>query len=184
MGAQDKLSFCQLFLRLKSSSNQTVLMPKRERKTKKLRPFLESKKLKKSRTRGWPNQRTMSSFSFMGITKVGEGSEMKENEVPLEMNFSKGLEWLIDRNVISRTWSTQANQCKKENGGKDYLCLLREYEALLKTQDNSTGLLGGYKDTKLQQAYESVSKLKRGNVHLGNGTKFFFPFFFFSFILR
>ncbi len=106
-----------------------------------------------------------SSFSYRGITKVGEGSEKQEHEVPIEIRAIATLDWLLDRNVVSRAWAKQASACRKD--GKDFVALVEHMESLLASgRDTSKGLFGGYNDAALNACEAAMAAYRKGNTHM------------------
>ena len=107
-------------------------------------------------------KRNMATFS---ITKVSEGSEKREEDIPIEIRASNALDWLLDRNVVSRAWAKQASACRKD--GKDYVALREEMDHLLAcTPDTSRGLFGGYNNPALNACEAALAAYAKGYTHL------------------
>jgi hypothetical protein len=107
----------------------------------------------------------MATFSYRGITKVGEGAEKGEQDIPIEIRAAGVLDWLLDRNAVSRAWAKQASACRKD--GKDYVALREGMERLLATTaDTSKGLFGGYNDAALAACDAALAAYAKGSTHL------------------
>jgi hypothetical protein len=105
-------------------------------------------------------------FQYHGISKESEGSEKREEDIPIVIRVDGVLEWLQERNLASRNWMAHAAACRKALKVIDYVMALDHMEELLKTTpDQSRGLFGGYNNATLADCEGSISNYTKGNVH-------------------
>lgn len=107
----------------------------------------------------------MSNFAYRGITKVSEGSEKREEDIPIVIRADGVLEWLQERNVFSRNWMAASASCRKTLKVADYLAALDRMEELLRTtSDKSRGLFGGFNDEKLSECEGVLASYTKGRI--------------------
>ncbi len=109
------------------------------------------------------------SFQYRGMSVEAEGSEKKEQDIPIVIRADSVLEWLLERNVAPRAWMASAASCRKglKHSASEYVALLDRMEELLRIcSDQSRGLFGGYNDSRLAECESALTAYAKNSVHL------------------
>lgn len=120
-------------------------------------------------------------FSFMGITKVAEGQERRDQDLPITIPYAKLLEWQLDRALVPKDWAARVAHAKKlareaaaalppdvhAAVADDLLGVEDTLAALLARPgvDTSKRMFGGYADATLQQWSQVRDAFRRERCH-------------------
>jgi hypothetical protein len=92
-----------------------------------------------------------------------EGTEKREQDIPIVIREDNVLEWLCERHVVARSWTSQASAVRKSAKTTDFLALCDRMEDLLKrTPDQSRGLFGGYNNAQLAECEAALTSYRKG----------------------
>jgi len=53
-------------------------------------------------------------MNMFGIRKVTEGDTVEEKNIPLDINYRKLLDWLVERKQVPENWTTELDKLEKE----------------------------------------------------------------------